>query len=436
MPRRRLSAVASSPTQADIDHNEVRKLKKLGVALASALSLVLVPINASAGGNSSTLQQDVNVLHGAGPSSVVAQSVVHGVVTNAVAGTAELGTSTPVSKDTHFRAGSVTKTFVAATLLQLVGEGRLSLDDTVDRWLPGVVSGNGNDGTKITVRQLLQHTSGLFNYTFDDRFVATIETAEGFYAHQYDQYTPRDLIDLALSHPPSFDPGTSWEYSNTNYVLAGQVIQKVTGNPWYVEVDNRIIKPLGLRDTSYPGGTDTLPKPFAHAYNIWTSSPSNRVYSDTTEHDMSWAGAAGALISTTADENKFFSALLSGKVLPPAQLAQMKTTVELDSNNSYGLGIVYSKLNCGGVDGVWWHNGSSVGGFTWVGTTPDGSVSLAYDYPTSSITGSDTAFVSATSGAEEPLVRHVFCGASATRSTNISDGLTAMYGPRGNPVVR
>lgn len=425
---------ASSPLQANIDHNEVRKLKKLGVALGAALSLVLVP-GASAGGDSSKLQHDVNVLHAAGPSSVVAQSVVRGVVTNAVAGTTELGTTTAVSADTHFRAGSVTKTFVAATLLQLVGEGKLSLDDTVDRWLPGVVSGNGNDGTQITVRHLLQNTSGLFDYVLDDRFFPTLATAEGFYARQYDQYTPQDLVDLAVSNPPLFAPGTSWSYSNTNYVLAGQVIQAVTGNPWYVEVDNRIIKPLKLQDTSYPGATSTLPEPFAHAYNIWSSSPSNRIYSDTTEHNMTWAGAAGGLITTTTDENKFFSALLSGKILAPAQLAQMKTTVEIDSNTSYGLGIVYSKMNCSGIDGLWWHNGQTFGSNTWVGTTADGSVSLAYGYSTTSITGSDTAFLSKTEGAQNSLVRHVFCGASATSSTNISDEMTALRDSDGNPVV-
>lgn len=407
-------------------------MKKRYGALASALCLVLIPVSAFAGGNGSTLQHDVDRLQAAGPSSVVAQSVVRGRVTTAVAGTAELGTTTPVSPQTHFRAGSVTKTFVAATLLQLVGEGELALDDTVDRWLPGVVSGNGNDGTQITVRQLLQNTSGLFDYVLDDGFYPTIASPEGFYANRYHQYTPQDLIDMALAHPPLFAPGESWYYSNTNYVLAGEIIQAVTGNPWHVEVDNRIIQPLGLDGTSYPGADPTLPEPFAHAYNIWSTSPSNRVYSDTTEHNMSWAEAGGALTTTTTDENTFFAALLSGEILAPAQLAEMKTTVELDSKTGYGLGIVYSELKCGGIDGVWWHNGQSIGTYTWVGATSDGSVSLAYAYPTTSINADDSAFISATAGAEEPLMRHVFCGSSATSATDVAADLTALRVP---PVV-
>lgn len=386
----------------------------LSVTLTALVGVQGMTLNVFAAGNENTLQQDVSTLQAAGPISVVALTNNSGAVTKAVAGTAQLGTDTPVSVDTHYRTGSITKTFVATTILQLVGEGRLSLDDTVDHWLPGVITGNGNDGSQITIRQLLNHTSGLFDYTVDNNFFATIGTADGFYANRFNQYTPQDLINIALAHAPVAAPGTAWAYSNTNYVVAGEVIKAVTGHDWSVEVTNRIITPLGLTQTSIPGSVTTLPTPYAHAYNIYTSNQNNRVYSDTTDDNMSWAGAAGSIITTTSDEAKFFSALMGGQLLMPAQLAQMQTTVPITSTVGYGLGLVRSKI-CG--QDIWWHNGGTVGNETWAGTTPDGSRTLVYDLSTTSLTGSDTAYVRNTSGVEDALTRHAFCGSSSSNDS-------------------
>ena len=226
-----------------IQTSRIPAVISMGVLLFTGV--LTPPLSVLAAGNDRTLQQDTNTLQAAGPTSVVALTNDHGTVTKAVAGTAQLGTVTPVSVDTHYRTGSITKTFVATTILQLVGEGRLSLDDTVDHWLPGVITGNGNDGTRITVRQLLQHTSGLFDYTLDNTFLSTIATADGFYANRFTTYTPQQLISIALAHPPVAAPGTSWSYANTNYVVAGEIIKAVTGNNWRSEVTNRIITPLG-----------------------------------------------------------------------------------------------------------------------------------------------------------------------------------------------
>lgn len=379
------------------------------VTLTSALLMV----GATAAQAAPTLQSDADGMVTAGVTSIVAQINDHGKLTSVSSGTAERGTNSPVSTNSKYRTGSVTKTFVSATILQLVGEGKVSLDDTVDRWLPGLITGNGNDGTKITVRQLLQHTSGLFEYILDDRFLATILTPEGFYANRYHTYTPQDLISLALAHPPDFAPGTSWEYSNTNYIVAGLIIKAVTGNTWDVEVTNRITKPLGLKDTTIPGTVATMPTPSAHAYNIWSPG----VYSDTTEDNMTWADAAGAIITTTTDENKFFSALLSGNVLAPAQLTAMKTTIPISPKTGYGLGLAHTKL-CNGD--VWWHDGATIGYGTFVATTPDGARTFAFDVSTTDLTGSDARFDGAVNGAQDNMIRHVFCGTKAT-----SDSMTA-----------
>jgi len=144
-------------------------------------------------------------------------------------GVARLGSTAPVAFDSRFRMGSNTKTFVAVVMLQLVQEGKLGLDDTVDHWLPGVVSGNGNDGTKITVRNLLQHTTGIFDYT--EALLAGL-TLDGFQQLRFEHFEPEQLIAIAMAHEPKFAPGAGWSYSNTNYILAGMIIKKVTGQLW------------------------------------------------------------------------------------------------------------------------------------------------------------------------------------------------------------
>ena len=140
-------------------------------------------------------------------------------------GVGDLGTGQPPPADGYVRIGSNTKTFVATVLLQLVGEGRLSLADTVDKWLPGVVRGHGNDGRRITLRQLLQHTSGLPDYVND---VVPDPSAAGYRHHRWTVHTSEQRVAFAMKHPRSFDPGARWEYSNTNYVVAGMVIKAAT----------------------------------------------------------------------------------------------------------------------------------------------------------------------------------------------------------------
>lgn len=317
-----------------------------------------------------SLQESVDAIAATGSIGVLAQSTSHHRKRYATAGTADIATGRAVHPNDRFRIASSTKTFVATVILQLVGEGRLSLNDTVDRWLPGVVSGNGNNGANITVRQLLQHTSGLYNYTADIPMLASVD---GFQNNRYTTWTERQLVAMAMNHHPDFAPGTRWAYSNTNYILAGMIIRKVTGRSWQQEVTERIIRPLGLHRTLAPTIETHIPGRHLHGYSNFGGSGKTV---DTTEFNPTAAGAAGGIISTTADLTRFYTALLGGRLLQPAQLSEMKTTVftpDLDivwPGASYGLGLMRIPLTCGGS--YYSHAGDFPGYTTRDGVTEDG----------------------------------------------------------------
>jgi D-alanyl-D-alanine carboxypeptidase len=313
------------------------------------------------------LQAAADDLHRLGITGVQAVSRTGGDVDRARAGVADLQTGAPVPVDGSFRMGSNTKTFVSVVVLQLAGEGRLSLDDTVDRWLPGVVAGNGNDGRRITVRQVLQHTSGLYNYTNE---LAGLSSYEQYVAHRLDHYDADDLVALAMKHEPVFAPGTSWDYSNTNYILAGMIVEKATGRPWPTEVRDRILRPLGLRHTSYPGDRATLPGPHAKGYQQWET---NGPLLDTTILNPTVAGAAGGLVSTPTDLARFWQALQQGRLLQPRQMAEMHRTVLAETwqdGTRYGLGIEFVPNRCGGY---WSHGGDVPGTHTGNAVSRDGT---------------------------------------------------------------
>ncbi|MER5749910.1 serine hydrolase domain-containing protein [Streptomyces sp. NPDC002088] len=295
------------------------------------------------------------------------------------AGVGNLGTGEPRSAADRYRVGSITKTFVATVLLQLEAEGRLSLDDTVEKWLPGVVHGHGHDGRRITLRQLLDHTSGIFDYTSDDDFARMYFLKDGFDAHRYDTKKPADLVAIAMSHGPDAAPGTSWNYSNTNYVLAGMVIESATGRPYATEIRRRVIEPLHLTATSVPGTRVTVPRPSSHAYSklAWTTTVPTY---DVTRLNPSIASSAGEMISDSADLNRFYRALLRGDLLPPEQLKEMKTTVKADGirNGRYGLGLIDRELSCGVH--VWGNDGGIHGSASSAVTTADGRHALALNF--------------------------------------------------------
>ncbi|MFI6334551.1 serine hydrolase domain-containing protein [Streptomyces sp. NPDC050535] len=297
----------------------------------------------------------------------------------ATSGVGDLKTKKPRGKADRFRVGSITKTFVSTVLLQLEAEGRLSLDDKVEKWLPGVVRGNGHDGRLITIRQLLNHTSGVNNYTDDEDFVRTYFLKDGFLEHRYDTVTPAGLVAIAMTHKPDFAPGTSWNYSNTNYVLAGMVIKRVTGNSFASEITRRVIEPLGLHATLVPGTYPKVPRPSSRAYGKLAETTTGPTY-DVTELNPSLASAAGEMISSASDLNRFYTALLRGRLLPPQQLKEMKTTIPVDeiTNAGYGLGLIEMELSCGVH--VWGHGGGIHGSASEAVTTADGRHSLSFNF--------------------------------------------------------
>ncbi|MFG2314270.1 MULTISPECIES: serine hydrolase domain-containing protein [Streptomyces] len=296
---------------------------------------------------------------------------------SATAGVGDLRTGQPRSEQDRYRVGSITKTFVATVLLQLEAEGRLSLDDTVDQWLPGVVTGHGHDGARITLRQLLNHTSGVYNYTEDEGFARDHFLKDGFFEHRYDTVTPRELVAIATAHAPYFAPGTSWTYSNTNYVLAGLVIEEATGRPYGEEVRRRIIEPLDLRATSFPGTRTGLPRPSSRAYSKLAATATGPAY-DVTRLNPSIAGASGEAVSSSADLNRFYTALFRGRLLPAGQLAEMTDTVPAMDGAEYGLGLIKRELDCGVT--VWGHAGGIHGSSSEAVTTRDGRHALAFNF--------------------------------------------------------
>ncbi|MEU3462764.1 serine hydrolase domain-containing protein [Streptomyces sp. NPDC006733] len=326
----------------------------------------------------------------AGAPGIQAQAQTGAQTWFGTAGTADLTSGRPFRPDDRFRIGSITKPFVATVLLQLEAERKLSLDDTIDRLLPGLVHGNGNDGRHITLRQVLNHTSGLYDYT-EDPGVRGRMTGQGFLDHRYDTYQPRQLVGTALAHRPNFPPGTSWSYSNTNYILAGMVVRKVTGHSYAQEIERRILRPLGLRSTSVPGTSPTVPGRHGRAYSVLFAQTPDKIY-DVTEFNPSIAGSAGEMISTTGDLNRFFSALLRGRLLPAQQLAEMLTTVPTGPDSpdyGYGLAIMSVRLPCGIT--VWGHDGGIFGSSSAAVTTRDGRHSLSSNTNADWVAGPDSA---------------------------------------------
>ncbi|GAA1086065.1 serine hydrolase domain-containing protein [Streptomyces javensis] len=311
------------------------------------------------------LQQRVDAVYGTGATGVFAEVTSPHTRDSARAGTAERGTGRPMPHNGRFRIGSATKTFTATVVLQLVGEGRISLEDTVERWLPGVVRGNGNDGGRITVRQLLQHTSGIPDVTPE---IPAMNSADDYRAERFRTYAPEELVGLAMRHPPNFPPGADWSYSNTNYILAAMIIHKVTGRSWAQEVNDRIIRPLGLGETSTPGTFPFILGPHAHGYAAFATDTSV----DVTTLNPSMAVGSGSMISTTQDLNRFYAALLGGRLLAPARLDEMTTTTPApELGVRYGLGLGEIPLSCGGS--YFGHPGELLGYHTWGGVTRDGT---------------------------------------------------------------
>jgi D-alanyl-D-alanine carboxypeptidase len=324
-------------------------------------------------------QRAIEAAVAAGVPGVTAEARDAAGVWKTAAGVGNRDTGAPRGTNDRFRTGSVTDTFVATVLLQMEAEKKIGLDDPVERYLPGVVTGNGNDGSRITVRQLLNHTSGLFDYLADVPYYQTYTMGDSFLQHRYDTLTPQRRLRVAFSHAPLFQPGARHSFSHTNDVLAALIVQKVSGRSYEDEVRRRIVEPLGLKATSNPGTSSDLPRPSSRGYSkLFYDSQPDRI-DDVTELNGSQNWGDGDIISSAHDLNLFYRALLGGKLLPAQQLREMKTTVVNPDLpiSSYGLGIERLTMSCGDI---WYHDGGVVGSLALSAFTEDGRHELTFNY--------------------------------------------------------
>ncbi|UNO43579.1 serine hydrolase domain-containing protein [Streptomyces sp. MST-110588] len=278
------------------------------------------------------------------------------------AGVADVDSGRPVTADMRHRVGSITKTFTAAAVLQQVESGRIGLDTPIGRYLPKLVPGERGDA--ITVRMLINHTSGLAEYlpcaypslkTYPD--LANTEP-QSLDDNRFTRFHSTELIEMGVTAPAVGTPGgTPGVYSNTNYLLLGALLEHVTGTTAEQYITRNVIERAGLCDTELPTGPH-VDGPHSQIYEAWFGMiDPPRDYS---VYDMSWVGPAGSLISTVTDLNRFFGKLLAGEIVSPSSLAQMQRTVPVISQEGrtidYGLGL--HPMAAPGQDTYWGHGGT------------------------------------------------------------------------------
>ncbi|MFI6303078.1 serine hydrolase domain-containing protein [Amycolatopsis thailandensis] len=282
-------------------------------------------------------------------------------------GVADIRTHAPVRPDGFFRIGSTTKVYTAVMVLQLAQEHRIDLEQPVQRYLPGVLPA---DYPPVPVRTLLDHTSGLPSVDipglYDPRWIL---------AHRYEHWNPRRVVDTALRHPIDFRPGTAQKYTNTAYVMAGMLVEKVTGQSYARNLRDRITVPLGLWRTYYPEDDPRLPNPAARGYLDVDGK-----LVDVTEMNQSIPGAAGAIISTAEDLDKFITGLFQGRLLDRSMMPRLFAVPDVpmfdgSGRASYSQGLM--KLSLNGIT-VWGKTGSRYGYASGIFATRDLSRVVAY----------------------------------------------------------
>jgi D-alanyl-D-alanine carboxypeptidase len=318
-------------------HSTITLLASLALALGIAVSTAAATTPSRSVGKSE-LQRALDRVVATGVPGAIALVRDGDRTIRLASGSSNLEPKTPMRTTDRFRIGSVTKTFIATVVLQLVGEGKLSLDDSVERRLPGLVP----NGRNITIRQLLNMTSGLYDYLEDPRIFRPYLAGDFGYA-----WSPEQLAAIGVSHEPLFAPGKGWSYSNTNYILLGLIVEKATRHSLGAELARRIFAPLHLRSTSF----DTQPRIAGrHAHGYYRDG---KTLLDTSLVNPSHSWAAGAIVSTADDVASFYRALSRGRLLRPELLRAMRTTVA-----GYGLGLGRLPMPCGTT---WGHAGKVVG---------------------------------------------------------------------------
>ncbi|MFF1874604.1 serine hydrolase domain-containing protein [Kitasatospora herbaricolor] len=322
------------------------------------------------------LDAAVENVHQAGMPGLFAEVRDGDQVWRGAAGVADVATGRPVTADMRHRVGSITKTFTAAAVLQQVETGRIGLDAPIGRYLPELVPGERGDA--ITVRMLLNHTSGLaeylpYAYPSLKAYPALADTGpESLDDHRLTRFDPAELIATGVAAPAVGVPGgTPGVYSNTNYLLLGELLQEVTGTTAERCITRDVIERAGLPDTGFPAGPE-VDGPHSQLYEAWFGmiDPPR----DHSVHDMSWVGPSASLISTVTDLNRFYGLLLAGEIVGPSALEQMRRTVPVVSQEGriidYGLGL--HPMEGPGQGAFWGHGGTVWGGGALAMTRTDG----------------------------------------------------------------
>ena len=343
-----------------------------GVAAISAIAISFAPLTARAQTAPAPLSSQSIVDKGA--TSVQLQTSENGQIINTNAGTLD-NKGTSIGEQAYFRAGSVTKPFVSTVIMQLADEGKINLDAPIDTYVPHKVVG----GDAITTRQLLSHTSGLQEYlpSLPLYNVASYPSNPAKIQEMMDAaYNVDQLIGYINSRPLASTPGTQFSYANSNYIVAGQIIAKVTDKPFEKNIQERILQPLGMKHTYFPGSDRNLPEPAAHGYQDMSDPRIGGI----AQHDMatyngSQVGAAGEIVSTTGDLNIFTKALAKGTLVSPASHKEMIEPIsDMGGGTGYGLGIMVIPTACGEMIG---HGGNIYGYATQAFSNSEGTKQVA-----------------------------------------------------------
>ncbi|RFA07127.1 hypothetical protein B7R21_16860 [Subtercola boreus] len=359
------TAAASASDPSSPRHRPRRALALgLSITLIASAAVAGVAWRANVTPPADDLQRIVDgLVDGGYPAALATRTDPDGTHHEVRAGAADLENDSPVPEDGEVRIGSASKTFTAVVVLQLVEEGLVELDTGIEQYLPGVVRGDGVDASAITIRQLLQHTSGLPEY-------ADLIAADAFAVR--DTYrSPRSMLDVALQRPASFPAGERHEYSNTGYIVLGLLIEAITTRPLFEQIEARIVEPLGLDHTYLPReGERTIRGDHPKGYHVDKSGDLR----DISSSDPSWTWAAGAMVSTPSELNDFMRAVLDGTLLDEPTMKQMLTGIptgeELLPGSEYGLGIESVELTCGTA---WGHSGDIPGFQTRNAVAADGT---------------------------------------------------------------
>ncbi|MFD9033935.1 serine hydrolase domain-containing protein [Streptomyces sp. NPDC059567] len=333
----------------------------------------------STGFDRAELKSALDGVHRAGVPGVYAEVRDAGRTWRGASGVADVRTGRPVTPDMRHRVGSITKTFTAAAIMQQVEQGRIGLDAPIGDHLPDLVP--GERGRKITVRMLLNNTSGIPDY-----IPYAFPSLQGFPDvssrspddNRFRRFHPTELIKLGLDAPPTGEPGGPvGVYSNTNYLLLGRLLERVTGTTAEKYITRNVIERAGLRHTGFPTGP-RIEGPHARMYEaLWGALEPPRDYS---VYDMSWTGTGAALVSTMPDLNRFYGRLLDGGIVSRSSLTEMQRTVPVVALDGtmiqYGLGL--HRLDIPGCGTFWGHDGTVWGAGTVSWTRSDGARQMSF----------------------------------------------------------